>query len=433
MKLFKKPIFVSISPNAQSDDVWLALRLLFSPWQWAHPHTTPGMGVNGDAAARFTEEFKTYIGARHVFLFDSGRTSLYAIVKALDLKEDDEVLVQALTCTAAVNPILWVGAKPVYVDIEAETYNMDPRDLLRKISPRSKAVIIQHTFGIPANLDEILLIAKNHNLFVIEDVAHALGGEYRDKRLGTFGDAAVFSFGRYKIISSVFGGAAVVQNEKIAKRLSELYDGLPFPSRFWIFEQLFHPVLLALVKPLYNIFSIGKALVIIARKLKLISLSVYTEEKQGGRPGFGPSKMPNALAILGRNQFRKLEAFNRHREELAACYQKELRNIQGITLPRAPTGSRPIFLNFPITLPDDSTALNLIGAGRREEGIYLENWPAKKVIGPRGTNLDKLMYVSGSCPVAESVAPRVVTLPTNPNTTREDALHVADLICHSLA
>lgn len=418
MKLFKKPIFVSISPNAQSDDVWLAFGLLLAPWRW----------FLGSAVAGFTEEFRKYIGVGRVFLFDSGRTSLYAIVKALDLAEGDEVLVQAFTCTAAVNPILWVGAKPIYVDIERDTYNMNALDLARKISSRSKVVIVQHTFGIPANLDAILTIAKNHNLFVIEDVAHALGAEYGGKKLGTFGDAAIFSFGRYKIISSVFGGAALVKDERLGKKLEMLYEQWPYPPRFWIFEQLFHPVFLSVAKPLYNILSLGKVLVILARKLKLVSLSVYTEEKQGGRPGFGPSKMPNALAILGRHQFRKLEVFNRHRNEIAAFYQKALGGTSGIALPRVNSGSRAVFLNFPILFPDDVTAWDLIGRGRREEGIYLENWPAKKVVGPRGTDLHKLQYKVGSCPVAESAAPRVVTLPTNPNTSLEDAHRIVAFI-----
>ena len=220
MKFFKKPIFVFISPNAQWDDVWLALKLLFSPWKW----------VKGKAVKDFTEEFKKYVGVKYAFAFDSGRTSLYAVIKALDLKQGDEVLIQAFTCTAAVNPILWVGAKPVYVDIEECTYNMSPDDLLRKINPgKSRAIIIQHTFGIPANMDEIMEIARKNNLLIIEDVAHALGAEYspfealakegKGQKLGTFGDAAIWSFGRFKIISAVFAGAATTNNPQIAGKL----------------------------------------------------------------------------------------------------------------------------------------------------------------------------------------------------------------------
>lgn len=425
MKFFKKPIFVSISPNAQGDDVWLALKLWFTPWRW----------IYGDAVKKFTEEFKKYLGIRYAFTFDSGRTALFAVLKALDIKEGDEVLIQAFTCTSAVNPILWVGAKPVYVDIEEGTYNMSSLDLLRKISSKSRAVIVQHTFGLPANLHEILEIAKKNNLLVIEDVAHALGAEYHGQKLGTFGDAAILSFGRFKIISAVFAGAAVTNNPKIAKKLGRFYNECSYPSRFWIFQQLFHPVFLSIAKPLYNIFSLGKAslgkaVIVVAKKLKLISLTVYSEEKSGGHPDFGPSKMPNALAILGLNQLRKIERYNKHRIKLAEIYKNELYETKShkIDLPRILPNAKPVYLYFPIQLNDIDSAYKLIGFGRREEGIYLENWPARKVIGPQGTNLEKLQYHVGSCPVAEETALRIVVLPTSPNTTEKDARRVVKLI-----
>src|SRR3989344_3829137 len=366
MKLFKKPIFVSISPNAENDDVWLAFCLLFQPWKW----------VSGATIDIFTQKFKEYIGTKYVFVFDSGRTSFYAILRSLPLMEADEVLVQALTCTAAVNPILWVGAKPIYVDIEKNTYNMSPVDLEKKITSRSRALIIQHTFGLPAELDALLRIAKKHKLIVIEDVAHALGAEYSPAQISG-------------------GKIAAGRGQKLGTFLDAAY------------------------------FSIGKVLVVLARKLKLISLSVYREEKSGGHPGFGPSRMPNVLAILGLNQLKKLERFNEHRIKLSRIYERDLAGNRNIFLPRVINGAKPVFLNFPVQMPDADTAYTLIGALRKQEGMYLENWPARKVIGPKGTDLEKLKYVAGSCPVAEKVAPCVVTLPTSPNTTGTDAWRVA--------
>lgn len=177
MNILKKPVFVSISPNSQGDDMRAALKLLFSPWKW----------IEGGAVGQFTEAFKKYLGMKSVFIFNSGRTSLYAILRSIDLKSSDEVLVQGFTCAAAVDPILWVGAKPVYVDIETGTYNMSPSDLQKKITRNSKVLVIQHTFGFPAKLDELVRIAKEHNLVVVEDVAHSLGAEYKNRKLGTFG------------------------------------------------------------------------------------------------------------------------------------------------------------------------------------------------------------------------------------------------------
>ncbi|MBI2514710.1 aminotransferase class V-fold PLP-dependent enzyme [Candidatus Wolfebacteria bacterium] len=413
MKLFKKPIFVYISPNAQLDDIWLALKLIFSPWRWG----------KGEAIQEFTEKFKKYLGAKSAFVFDSGRTSFYAILESLNLKEGDEILVQALNCTAAVNPILWAGAKPIYVDIEQGDYNMSPDDLLRKISSRSKAVIMQHTFGFPAKVDEILEIAKKNNLVVIEDVAHALGAEYKNKKLGSFGDAAFFSFGRFKIISTVSGGAAIAKNPEIRKGLKKFYESYNLPSRFWIFQQLFHPVFLAIAKPLYNVFSMGKVLVVLAKKLNLISLTVYPDEKQGGSPGFGPWRMPNALTILGLNQLEKLEEYNDDRRALAQLYEDEFQSYEA--KPRKI--GKSVFLYFPIQLKNRETADSLIEAARKQ-GIYLEDWPGRSVIGPIGTNLEKIKYKLGSCPVAEETAMKVVVLPTSPNTRKKDVKRVIDFI-----
>ncbi|MBI3638593.1 aminotransferase class V-fold PLP-dependent enzyme [Candidatus Wolfebacteria bacterium] len=433
-KLFKKPIFVSISPNAQKDDVWLAFKLIFSPWKWTRPLIQNlDVVIKNGAVHKFTNELKNYFGLKYIFTFDSGRTSLYAILRALNFGNGDEVLVQAFTCTAAVNPILWVGAAPVYVDILKDTYNMSPSDLEKKITPKSKAIIVQHTFGLPAQIDKISKIAKKNNLILLEDVAHSFGAEYLNKKLGTWGDAAFFSFGRFKIISAVFAGAAGTNNPEIGEKLRKFYEEQSEPSRFWIFQQLFHPIILAFAKPFYNIFSLGKFAVIIVKKLKLISLSVYSEEKSGGKPDFGPSRMPDSLAELGLNQFKKTEKFNEYRRELSTIYFEELKNCEKIILPKVLDGAKPVFLYFPILLKGgDLDYYKLIGWGRRKEGIYLENWPAKKVIGPKGVDLEKLKYIAGSCPVAEEAAKRIVVLPTNPNTSEKDAQRVCEFIKKAL-
>jgi dTDP-4-amino-4,6-dideoxygalactose transaminase len=421
MKIFKKPVFVSISPNAENDDVWLALKLIFTPWLW----------LNGKAIACFTEQLKQYLGVKYVFTLDSGRNALFTILKACGVGDGDEVLLQSLTCTAVVNPILWSGARPVYVDIDEESYNISVSDLVKKIKPqKSRVLIIQHTFGLPANLDDILVIAKKYNLLVIEDVAHALGAEWKDKKVGTFGDVSILSFGRFKIISTVFGGAIITNNAFIAEKLQKVYDGYQFPPYFWIFEQLFHPILLAIAKPLYNFFGLGKILVILAKKLKLISLSVSSIEKVGGRSIIGPARLPNALALLGINQLKKIERFNNHRRYLADLYRKELRSIEIINFPKVLENAFPVYLYFPIQLRDYSLATLLIKEGKKREGLYLETWPAsnRKVVGPQGVNLQKLQYSEGSCPLAEKVSLGLIVLPTHPNIREKDAWRVINFI-----
>lgn len=416
MKIFKKPIFVSISPNAEPDDIFLAAKMILSFGSWKV----------GEAVEKFSNKLKEHLGIKNVFMFESGRTSLYAILSSLGLNKGDEVLVQGFTCTAAINPILWVGAKPVYVDV-SDDYNMSPIDLAKKINSKSRVVIIQHTFGYPAKVKELVEIARKNNLIIIEDAAHALGAKYDGKNIGTLGDAAILSFGRQKVISSVFGGAAVTNDPKIAEGLKRFCEKCDFPTNIWILRQLLHPLIFSVAKPLYNFFGVGKIIIATAKMLNFFSLAVYPEEKRGEKPDFSPAKMPNALAVLGVNQMSKLERFNAHRKELAKVYTGKLSGNSELRLIEPLEGSSSVFLNFPIKLKK-SSAVNLLILEGRRRGIYLEAWPGNEVIGPPRVDYDKLCYHTGSCANGEELASKSVVLPTNPTTSKRDAEKVAEFI-----
>src|SRR3989344_9450529 len=129
-----KPISISLSPNVQKDDVFLALKLLFRPWKWAGHKSAP-------AVKKLEEEFKNYLGVKYAISFNSGRSSLYAILKALNLPQGSDVALQAFTCNAVVNPILWAGLNPVYVDV-ANDFNVDLEKLKAK-SYNLKAILLQ--------------------------------------------------------------------------------------------------------------------------------------------------------------------------------------------------------------------------------------------------------------------------------------------------
>ena len=343
-----KPISISLSPNTEKDDIDLALKLIFQPRLWKISINQQNQYKS--AFQELEEEFKKYLGVKYAFAFNSGRSGLMAILEAMEIKEKDEILLQAFTCNSAVNPILNFGAKPVFVDVD-ETLNLDPEDLKKKIThstssgraSKIKAVMIQHTFGWPAKIDQILEICKKYNLYLIEDCAHSLGAKYSPphqnfgvgvkKFCGTFGDAAFFSFGRDKIISSVFGGIAVTDNDEIGERLKNFQEKLDFPSNFWIFQQLLHPILTNyIVLPAYGINSaLGRIILGLFHILKILSKGVYKKEKKGKIPKYFPRKLPNALAILALNQLKKLERFNEHRREIAKFYENELKNTKFVS------------------------------------------------------------------------------------------------------
>ncbi len=394
-------ISASLSPNTQRDDVVLALKTLFSPWKWK----------KGKEQRELRGWFSSYFGREPVF-FTSGRSALLAILQAFGIGAGDGVLVQAFTCVAVPNSVLWAGAKPVYVDID-ETYNMDPVDAEKKITKKTKALIVQHSFGIPAQLDKLLSLAKKYKLFVIEDCAHALGATYHGKKIGTLGDAAFFSFGRDKAVSSVWGGAALINSKfKIQNlKLKAMQEMLSYPSNFWIFQQLLHPIAFSIILPLYDVM-IGKILLVLLQKFRLLSFPVYPEEKEGIKPKDFPAKYPNALAALIVNQLSKLDMYNEVRKDNARYYSNFLKK---------PFVDGASYLRYPILVGD---APELIQKAKKQN-ILLGNW-YDNVIDPAGVDYEAIRYELGSCPKAEKAAKHIINFPTR--ISEEEAKRVINCI-----
>lgn len=330
----KRPINIGLSPNLEADDVSLAVKVLLT-------------GGERNAKTRLVKWFEDYFPGFTATPFNSGRSAEWAIIKALGLSSDDEVLYQDFTCVAVPNSVEWAGVKAVSVATRPQTLDMDSADLQRKITTHSKAVIVQHTFGQAAELRKISDLCKKYNLMLIEDCAHALGAAYQGQKLGTFGQTAFFSLGRDKVVSSVFGGVAISKDIKIIKKLREIEEELPENSWGWVTQQLLHPILTWVFLPLYD-SGLGKLGLVVAQKMHLLSKAVYQTEKQGGQPGCFPAKYSPQLATLGLHQLHKLTRFNQHRRDIAAIYFRELANTDLILPPRQ---EGDIYLRFTVTHP----------------------------------------------------------------------------------
>ncbi len=403
-----KRIFTSLSPNVEPEDRQLAWRLLWRPWRWKR----------GRAIALCEQWFQEYFGVERAWSVNSGRSGLLLILQALGLRAGDEVLLQAFTCNAVPNPVLWVGATPIYVDIDEESLNMDPDDLEKKITPRAKAIIVQHTFGYPADMDRILAIAKKHNLVIIEDCAHALGATHHDKKVGTLGDVAFFSFGRDKVISSVYGGMVISRNQKITKNIESLYQKLSYPGLYWIKQQLRHPILMEWIMRWY---SVGKFFLIALQKLHLFSLAVQPKEKRGLQPHFFPRRLPNAFSALAFSQLQRLERFNTHRREIAQIYSSGL--VEKYHHLQSKNASEAIFLRYTVRHPNAHAILKTA----RKHDLYLGDWYISP-IAPADTDLTAMRYTLGSCPKAERLSKEVLNLPTHIRITKNDARRVVEFL-----
>ncbi len=191
------------------EDIKSITKVIGSGMRWAE----------GPSIKEFEAKIAKYIGDKYCVTFNSGTSALHAILLAYDIKNGDEVIVPSFTFIATANAPLFVGAKPVFADIEEQTLGLDPEDVERKITSKTKAIIPIHYGGCPCKIRELKKIAKEYDLLLIEDVAESFGANIEDRKVGTFGDAAMFSFCQNKIITTGEGGAIVTNFRKIYEKL----------------------------------------------------------------------------------------------------------------------------------------------------------------------------------------------------------------------
>jgi perosamine synthetase len=187
----------------------------------------------GPKVEEFESAISRYVGCSDVIAVHSGTSGLHLCIRALGICEGDEVIVPSFAFIAVANAVRYERANPVFVDIDPRTLNLDPTLLEGSITSRTRAIIVVHTFGYPADLSALLEIARHHGLYVIEDACEAIGGEYKGQKVGTFGDVGVFAFYPNKQITTGEGGAVVTNNSAIAVRLRKLRNQGREDSEEW--------------------------------------------------------------------------------------------------------------------------------------------------------------------------------------------------------
>lgn len=390
-------INLNLAPNETFSDALTSFLLLFQPWRWKR-------GKEQDKVKK--EILKKYLNVTHstfyVSLFLSGRSALYHLLKSLNLQETDEVLVQAFTCEAVILPIVALNLKPVFFDIERKSFSANPIDLEKKLSEKSKVVILQHTFGIPpSQREKILSIIKQNNLVLIEDIAHGINiAKIKMKNAKLKNHFFLLSFGRSKSLSSVFGGAIITNNKKIAKKLDSF--NLPYPSYSLIFKLLLYKPIAFITKLTYKIY-LGKIIHFFSQKFNLLIPEITKKEKAGEYDHFFDKKYPNALAILLLNQLKHFSKTQNQRKKIVNFYLKNLNYVS----PSMLYVSQPL-IRFPLLIENRDKILQNLA----KKGIFLGRWYDSPV-APKGFPLDKVGYRWGSCPKAEEVCQKIINLPTN--------------------
>jgi perosamine synthetase len=191
----------------------------------------------GGKLEEFEQSLAAYAGTKHAIALSSGTAALHLALLSAGISADAEVIVPSFAFIAVANAVRYVGATPVFVDIDPQTLNIAPAAVAAAVTPKSRAMIVVHTFGVPAALEELLAIARRHHLAIIEDACEALGGEYQARKLGSFGNAGVFGFYPNKQITTGEGGALVTSDAKVAARVRMLRNQGRDSSEEWFSHQ----------------------------------------------------------------------------------------------------------------------------------------------------------------------------------------------------
>jgi perosamine synthetase len=419
------PIHHTFGPLVTDAQWHTAFRLQFQPYRW----------TKGPEVEALRSELSTSFGMSAA-LFATGREALLALLRALKLSPGDEVIIQAFTCVAVPNAVHAAGANAVYCDIDPQTLNLDLRRLQSLITPRTKAVICQHTFGIPADTKKLRAICDRRRLILIEDCAHVIPDIAGDAQLsllsapsatsgiGAYGDALIMSFGRDKAISGVSGGAVLTRHSSLAKPVAQMERSADSLTAWQVLHLIGYPIRYRVAKKIW-LKGIARLYLRWAQLFKLLPPVLTQAEKEGKMP-ITLRRLPNACAILALQQFKHIGDLNAHRRKVGALY-KAAANEGGWNVP-AGVKEATTLQKFPVFAQEaEKLRMEL-----KREQIYLDDGWCSAVVNPQSVDQEKAGYAPRSCPAAEDVARHIVTLPLHPTMSKEQAKYLIHALRSSL-
>jgi perosamine synthetase len=358
----------------------------------------------------------------HVTLFWKGRVALNAILRALGIGRGDEVIVPAFTCVAVPNAVLYTGATPVYVDIDEDTYTVDTAAVEAAISPRTRAVLAQNTFGLSSDLDALTAAAAPQGAIVIDDCTHGLGGTYRGRPNGAAANAAFYSTQWSKPISTGLGGIAVTANPGLARDLAALETAAREPGiadRALLGAMLVARERIATPRTL----RAGRAVYRAVSRAGLVPGSSSRDELAGTEmPDGFVARMSPFQARLAARRLATLGGKVRRRRAVAERYSKWLA-AHGGTPAHEPEPAGHAFLRYPLRVSGRDVFL----AEATQRGLLLGDW-FHSPLYPISGDLARWGYRRGEHPVAERVASEIVNLPTDVAPDGREAQAVEQLL-----
>ena len=330
--------------------------------------------TTGPKVSEFEERLAEYTGAKYAVAFSNGTAALHGACFAAGIGEGDEVITTPITFAASANCALYVGARPVFADICSDTYNIDPSEIVNKVTSKTKAIIPVDFTGQPCDFDRIMEIAKKYNLIVIEDAAHSIGSTYKGRKVGSIADMTTFSFHPVKTITTGEGGAVTTNSQ-------EFYEKLIFFRSHGITRD----------------------------EDKLINRQEGAWFYEQQLLGYN-YRLTDIQAALGISQLKKLDKFINIRREFAQQYSDAFKGEEGIIIPYQSSDGNSAWHIYVVQLDTEKVSI-----GRKEFFNILQERGIRANVHyiPVYYNpyYQKLGYKKGICPKAEALYERIITLP----------------------
>lgn len=351
--------------------------------------TRGGYWAKGPYVTEFEEAIESYLGVEHAITYNSGTTALVGALKAAGIGEGDEVIVPSFTFIATANAVRLVGADPIFADIESERFGLDPASVRDAITDRTTAILPVHVYGKPFLMDELVAIADDHDLLLIEDAAEAFGARENGTMAGTVGDMAALSFCQNKVVATGEGGAVVTDDDELARCL-ELYR------------------------------SHGRA-----------SSDYFDSTDSGDYVDIGTNvRMADVVAAIGAGQMERVDSIIERRRTVAEMYREALADVDGVTTPTDPPNGRHVYQIYTVTF--DSSALRQDAIDALSE----RNISSKVYWDPpvhRTTYYQESSDTTNThLPSTDDISERVLSLPMHPNLTASEIERVATTLRDTL-
>lgn len=357
------------------EDLQLITKIIKRGTQWAL----------GPEIEEFENAIKEYVGTNYCVTLNSGTSALHALFLSYGIGQNDELIIPSFTFISTANSVLFVNAKPIFADIEKDTYGLDPKILSKKITTKTKAIVPIDYGGLSCKIKEIKHIANDNKILLIEDSAEALGAKVSGKKVGSLSDSAIFSFCGNKVLTTGEGGAVVTNSKKIFEKIKLLrshgrIDDVPY----------------------------------------------FNNPNDPKYVGVGYNwRMSSLTAALGLSQLNKLDKIIKKRQQVAHYFSSHLKKYPDIIIPNTPEGSEHIYQMYTIRLKNNQIR-NKLHKFLTEKRIF-----SKIYFQPIHLTLfykNKFGYNEGSLPITEQISEQVLTLPIYPNMKTEEKKYLVESI-----